>query len=437
MKSKLSALLLLGFGLMTTISYGQWVIIDTLYSYNQCSLPFPYPTTPVFTGNDTAYYYFNFPNCSPSTNSGYNMYRTSDSFSSWTNVLNYQYTGGGSAIFDLVFVSNNVGFLSVVNSGGLYSFSKTLNAGTSWNPISFSTSGPLVADLFFTKEDSGFAISNSGVLYKYINDTIQLVDTINFTSCSYPKMFFTQNEFGYILAGDFPFTGYHKILKSPNGGIAWSLSLEDTNRTFYDISFFTDSLGFLASDTGLYMTNDAGSNWTLLNAPFSNCSSISIINSNQIFVIASGGVYKTNDGGINWNQQIIPGNCNPIFIKMINDSLGFIYARRSSFSFDNLVLKTNNGGVVGYSEIYESEYQLLIQPNPCVEKCEIMVPIEFQNEKSITLSLYNNLGNLIQELPIHLNQDRVILDLKGKTSGVYCIILTNGIKKYLGRLIVK
>ncbi|MBK8876422.1 MAG: hypothetical protein IPN13_22080 [Bacteroidetes bacterium] len=122
---------------------------------------------------------------------------------------------------------------------------------------------------------------------------------------------------------DFPFSGYHKILMSPDGGETWSIALQNTNRTFYDISFHTDSLGFLASDTGLYKTNDAGLNWTLLSTPFNICTSISIVDNNQIFVIASGAVYKTNDGGDNWNQQNIPGNCNPLFVKMINDSLGF------------------------------------------------------------------------------------------------------------------
>ncbi|MBK7391208.1 MAG: T9SS type A sorting domain-containing protein [Bacteroidetes bacterium] len=436
MKSKLLVIILTAFGFTTTTAQGQWVIIDTLYSFNQCTLPFPYQTTPVFKSSDTAYYFFNFPNCSPSTNSGYNIFRTSDSFSSWTNILNYQNTGGGSKIFDMTFVNNNVGFLSLVKSGGIYSFSKTLDAGSSWNQISFSTSSPIVEDLFFTNADSGFAISNNGILYKYINDTIHMHDTINFTSCWYPKMFFTQNDFGYIMAGDFPFSGYHKILMSPDGGETWSIALQNTNRTFYDISFHTDSLGFLASDTGLYKTNDAGLNWTLLSTPFNICTSISIVDNNQIFVIASGAVYKTNDGGDNWNQQNIPGNCNPLFVKMINDSLGFIYARMASFNFDNLVLKTTNGGIVGYSEINEVNNQLIIQPNPCLEKCEITLPIEFINENFITIKLCNILGKTVEQSIIQTNHNKINLDLIGKTSGVYCIILSNGIKSYFGRIIV-
>ena len=213
MKSKLFSILLTILTLSVTTSKAQWLIIDTLYSFNQCTLPFPYPTTPIFVSNDSAYYYYNFPNCSPSTNSGYKIHRTTDSFSNWTNVLDYQFTGGGTRIYDLVFVKNNIGFLSCRNSG-VELFSKTFDAGTTWNTISISTSTPLVADLFFTNEDSGFAISNDGIIYKYFNDTLNLVDTINFTPCFNPKMFFTENDFGYIMAGDLPFTGYHKILKS-------------------------------------------------------------------------------------------------------------------------------------------------------------------------------------------------------------------------------
>lgn len=420
--------------LLSKMSYSQWSIIDTLYSFNQCTLPFPYSVTPVFLSNDSAYYYFNFPNCSPSTTSGYKVYRTSDSFANWINVLDNQNTGGGTGIYDLVFTNNNVGFLSYSNSG-VKLFSKTSDAGATWSTISVSTNGPLVADLFFTNGDSGFAVSNSGVLYKYFNDTIHLIDTINFTSCFYPKMFFSANEFGYILAGDIPFTGYHKVLKSPDGGITWSISLLDTNRTFYDISFFTDSIGYLASDTGLYRTNDAGMNWTLVNTPFGNCSSISIVNNNLIFVIGSGGVYQSNDAGLNWSQQSIPTNCNPLSIKMINDSLGFIYAKMISFNYGNLVLKTINGGTVGLSEINSNENILLFQPNPSFGKCIMTLPNDFVNKKNLTLSIYDNNGKLIQQKTIEMNDGKIILNLEAEAKGTYNVTLSNRQKSYNGKIV--
>ncbi|MBK8876421.1 MAG: hypothetical protein IPN13_22075 [Bacteroidetes bacterium] len=44
MKSKLLVIILTAFGFTITTAQGQWVIIDTLYSFNQCTLPFPYQT---------------------------------------------------------------------------------------------------------------------------------------------------------------------------------------------------------------------------------------------------------------------------------------------------------------------------------------------------------------------------------------------------------
>ena len=102
---------------------------------------------------------------------------------------------------------------------------------------------------------------------------------------------------------------------------------------------------------------------------------------------------------------------------MINDSLGFIYARMASFNFDNLVLKTTNGGIVGYSEINEVNNQLIIQPNPCLEKCEITLPIEFINENFITIKLCNILGKTVEQSIIQTNHNKINLDLIGKTSG--------------------
>ena len=424
--------LLLLFELFTTLSNAQWMVIDTLFSFNQCTAPFPYHVTPVFVSNYSAYYFFNFPNCSPSTNSGFRVYRTSDSFSNWNSLIDYQSSGGGNKIYDLVFVNDNVGFLSCLRSG-VPSFSKTIDAGATWNSISVSSNYPLVADLFFTSEDSGFAVSNDGILYRYFNDTIHVIDTINFTPCLNPKMFFTENNFGYVLAEDLSFNGYHKVLRSVDGGVNWSISLTDSSRNFYDISFYSDSLGYLASDTGLYITTDAGTNWTLMNTAFSNCTSISIVDSNVIFVIGSGSVYKTMDAGINWSQQIIPANCNPIFLKMIDDTVGFIYARASTFNYKNFVLKTINVGEVDSTQIGNDD--LIIESNPTLDRCEIRIPNDFQNENYLTLNLFNSDGKLTQQFPIQTNQDKVILNLEEEASGIYLVVLSNGKKKYVGRVI--
>jgi hypothetical protein len=83
----------------------------------------------------------------------------------------------------------------------------------------------------------------------------------------------------------------------------------------------------------------------------------------------------------------------------------------------------------------ESNNQLLIRSNPNAGKCFISIPDELQFDKNLTLSIYNNKGQLIQLLPVLLNQGQLELNLEHEAKGLYNVILSNGVKSYSGKIV--
>ncbi|HRH03648.1 MAG TPA: T9SS type A sorting domain-containing protein [Bacteroidia bacterium] len=91
-------------------------------------------------------------------------------------------------------------------------------------------------------------------------------------------------------------------------------------------------------------------------------------------------------------------------------------------------------GFKGFEKSFLSN-QLLIQANPNSGKCTINIPEEFVNEKNLSLSIYNNKGQLIQRLPLLFNEGKIKLNLEAEAKGMYNAVLSNGSKNYSGKII--
>jgi len=81
------------------------------------------------------------------------------------------------------------------------------------------------------------------------------------------------------------------------------------------------------------------------------------------------------------------------------------------------------------------EEQLLIYPNPNTGTCRIIIPEEFQNERFLTLSIYNNSGKMVQEISIDNENPEYNLKLDSKATGVYVAVLSNGKRSVRGRIV--
>jgi hypothetical protein len=79
--------------------------------------------------------------------------------------------------------------------------------------------------------------------------------------------------------------------------------------------------------------------------------------------------------------------------------------------------------------------QLMIYPNPTTGTCSITIPEEFLHEVNLTLSIYDNSGRLIQQIPVENAGETFKMNLELKAQGVYSVVLSNGKKGHRGRIV--
>lgn len=79
--------------------------------------------------------------------------------------------------------------------------------------------------------------------------------------------------------------------------------------------------------------------------------------------------------------------------------------------------------------------EILIFPNPGENDYNIITPTELLNDKNLELTIYNNLGETIEQIELKLPSSKIEFSLEGKSDGIYFVRLNNGINSYSGKLI--
>jgi hypothetical protein len=79
--------------------------------------------------------------------------------------------------------------------------------------------------------------------------------------------------------------------------------------------------------------------------------------------------------------------------------------------------------------------KLFIYANPTTGLCNIEIPEEFEHEPQLTLFVYDQTGRLLKQAEIVMEEDRVKLNLEALAKGMYTAIITNGKKRYSGKII--
>ena len=83
----------------------------------------------------------------------------------------------------------------------------------------------------------------------------------------------------------------------------------------------------------------------------------------------------------------------------------------------------------------KSEEQLVIYANPTAGTCNIVIPDDFQFDNNLTLSIYDNRGRLIRQIPVQISNDEIRFNIEAEAKGIYNVILSNNKKQYSGKLI--
>lgn len=166
---------------------------------------------------------------------GYDLHKTVDGGENW-EVIN------GRGFYAISFVDENIGFGASNNN--VY---KTLDGGNNWTL--FSGYNPFI--ISFPHEDVGYGSRGSDI--KRFNSNG------NYVSISNTRL----EEIEFINGG----TGYGMVymsdlVKTKDGGVTW-YSVSD--KSFSNISFINEEIGFASNDEGLYRTEDGGITWILIN----------------------------------------------------------------------------------------------------------------------------------------------------------------------------
>jgi len=111
--------------------------------------------------------------------------------------------------------------------------------------------------------------------------------------------------------------------------------------------------------------------------------------------------------------------------------LGANYFRLKQIDFDG---KFEYSNAIG--EIWsDNNRELVIAPNPAVDKLAVFIPKIFNNEK-ILYQIVNLVGKEIEHGTI-TNSDSQTLDISDLESGSYIIIIKSGRNQYIARFIKK
>jgi len=341
--------------LFSASGFAQWSIIDTIgyYSYLNYSIQF------IARYTDDGFYSKFYTDDSPSESNPVNMYvfKTANDGQNWTNIIsNSDYS---LSSYDLAFPVRDTGFFSYNYYAHSY-LVRTINGGSSWTSI--SNSGPI--NLFFINARKGYGIKGN-IIYRYESDSIKHVDSIPYKFYS-PKLFFTPNKIGYAIYSKVTVNPIcNHIIKSIDDGDSWNALTIDTTHNFIDLFFPSDTVGYLLCDSGrIYKTINGGQTWSVLNTGYIYLNSLYFTDNNKGFVVGYSGILRTDDGGDIWQNQTL-SNVSPFYIKMINDTVGYITATSSSGSNNyTLVLKTTNAGLLTNLGNQFQYPPINIYPNP-------------------------------------------------------------------------
>ncbi len=176
--------------------------------------------------------------------------------------------------------------------------------------------------------------------------------------------------------------------RTTNGGIHW-IKKAEAGSNIHLVFFASNRRGWKVGVGGLYVTNDAGANWSYISAPplfgAGRFSKIFALNENHVFILKSSSynglgasIYRSLNGGYNWttiNTGIQSDSLNQVKysdLKINASGIGFatgsIY-HPANGTYEGFILKTTDTGntwsIIKFpNELYKDI--LLINDNECV-----------------------------------------------------------------------
>jgi len=148
---------------------------------------------------------------------------------------------------------------------------------------------------------------------------------------------------------------------------------------------------------------------------------------------------NTNGGTGYYIQQDLNGFLNIYGSLMYTANFGNItLTEQGQGGWGDMFVAQHTPITVGVTELKSNHSNdLFIYANPTTDICHFSIPEELQNEENLTLLVYDNSGKLILQKEIGLQEGKISMNLEEQAKGIYQAVLTNGKKKYTGKVVVE
>ena len=369
--------------LSTKLTFGQW---------NQSSF------TPSFTLYEVDF---------PSENSAYivgdkgKMYKSIDEGVTWSVIYDF---GPFTTPSNLKFINADTGFVNIYSS-----HYRTFDGGVSWAQFGIFPKLKIFQNNLFTSYTSNDTT--------YINKSIDLGNnwTVLFQNYQVGNQPFIlsviDNSNAYFINPN----ELDRVYKTTDGFLSTDTILITTNEFILQEQFDFKDLqngyhyGSWGSQSNPTRTWNTGTFYFPIDLDGFGVLPVLDLDFNTSKLYASslyGKIFYSLNNGQNWTEQTTPIS-DPIHsISFFNNNKGIAIA-------GNKVLYTNNGGVVGVSEINNLTSFVNIYPNPTID----ILTIQNNSTQPLRFTLYNSLGELFIDKT--LSNETNTINISTFANGVY------------------
>lgn len=372
------------------------------------------------------------------------------SFSQHWEVKN---SGSTATFYKVIFLNDSVGYVAGNDNNSNFIL-KTTNAGETWINTASMVTSKLVKGMYFLNKDTGFVVGKLGSVYKTIDGASIWIarntgTTSDFNDVCFPKftnghavgksgnymtssnggnawgsgpltsalefskIYFQNDTIGYLFC-----TSSGKTWKTTNGGTTW-----DTTRTFpqiiHDIHFVNLTLGYIVGESGyVRRTLNGGNTWNNITPDGYTTKSFSCVFAlgNDAWIAGDSGlVLYTINGGTSWNIDTTFTNEKVTSMTFTKNKTGFAVGTNGLIM--KRVSKKNSG--INHPTLLQDEISIF--PNPANDK--IIVSFNHCENAFFNARIIDLQGKVIQAGLYSQNGNRIVIDLRGITSGVYLLEL--------------
>lgn len=311
------------------------------------------------------------------------------------------------------------------------------DSGSTWNS---TTGGPTLGQVYTFHASNGFLFAGTGgSVYKSSDGGLTWASK----GTNMGAIISIASSGGILFATS---TAANGVWVSTDDGETWEQSSNQFQTNFDRNGDFVYAFGervyYLSQTTNLFVTTDNGASWSRVGYPASSQQPKgAYFNQGRGYLRTRSSnerIYLTYDGGRTWTNftDDLPNARGQVSEHLIEFS-GYLWATSGG-----AVYRRDISALPTTREAVEVPSQLMLTqnyPNPFFSETRIPFSIEGRSSRSVTLSVYDVLGQHITTLvdgPLAPGQHSVTFDTDGLAPGIYISVLSDAYSRQTNRMIL-